>query len=362
MPKSVNGLHYRFVDGEGVPLVFVHGWLGNTESWARVNNFLDVPNPKLFYDQRCHGDSTCTRFATFDDLADDLEQLIDEMGLEQPVVIGHSMGGMVALTYATQNDCSGLVLLATCASTPEPVVESPRFFLNMLDEMDRGEWADMIVDNYVPEAEDVLLRRILVEELVEEDEDVLRWSLEAMVNFDVRDQITPVPAVVIGGKHDHAITPEKVTETAELLDTDVTLLDASHLVLHETPKAVARYITAFLADIEEGQDIKTLHRNTAHMIRTAEHKVPGGKLLRADVKFDETVEAVELHGDFFIYPEDAVEDIEAAFVGVAVEEDADELVNRIQDSLRPGAELVGFDPRDVVHVVKDAVQGDTHED
>lgn len=359
---SPDDINYRVVDGEGTPIVFIHGWLGDNESWNRVDTFLNAANQKLFYDQRCHGESFCEAFSTFEELAEDLDRLIRDWGLDDPVIVGHSMGGMVALTYATHYDTlAGLVLIGTCASTPEPRVKSPQFFLEQLDTMDREEWADMIVQNYMPDGDDHLLRFNIQDEMLEADEPVLRHSLIAMTRYDVRDDLddVTVPSLVIGAEQDDAITPEKSRELANLLDCQITWLDASHLLLYEEPRAVARLIEDFLDqhDLSGEEDVTGQgHRGTAEL------KVPDGKLVRADVYSDETIHNVELHGDFFVYPENAVHDVEEAVEGAPATSDVDALAERIRDAIPAEVELVGFDPVHAAQAVKNAIQGEQDED
>ncbi|MFB6294664.1 MAG: biotin--protein ligase [Candidatus Nanohaloarchaea archaeon] len=86
----------------------------------------------------------------------------------------------------------------------------------------------------------------------------------------------------------------------------------------------------------------------------AELKVEGGKLLRADVSVTDEIEAVELHGDFFVYPEEALDRIEAAVEGVPVDAAPDELADGIEAAAADAA-LVGFDPEDVAAVLREAV-------
>ncbi len=230
-------------DGTGTPLVLVHGWIGSRASWDLVLPHLDLPGPVVRYDQRCHGDAPCTPF-DLDTLAADLQHVIDTHCDEPPVVAGHSMGGMVALTHAvTHGSTAGLVLLGTCASTPEPARHSPAWFLDRLDTMPRDDWAERIADNYLPDGP-AHLHDATVQELVAADDRPLRDGLDAMVRYDVRDDLPglDVDAHVVGGTRDGAITPAKTRELADLLDTDPVMLDASHLMLQETPAAVASHI------------------------------------------------------------------------------------------------------------------------
>lgn len=87
----------------------------------------------------------------------------------------------------------------------------------------------------------------------------------------------------------------------------------------------------------------------------AEHKVPEGKLLRADVAVTDTVTAVELHGDFFIYPENAITRIEDALRGVKPNAAEDEIADTVRQAAG-NAELVGFAPEDVAQVVREAIE------
>ncbi len=87
----------------------------------------------------------------------------------------------------------------------------------------------------------------------------------------------------------------------------------------------------------------------------AELKVDGGKLLRADVAAEEEIEAVELHGDFFIYPEDALADIEAALEGASADVDVDAIARRVADATGEDVRTVGFGAEDVARVVAEAV-------
>lgn len=94
----------------------------------------------------------------------------------------------------------------------------------------------------------------------------------------------------------------------------------------------------------------------------SEHKVPGGKLVRADVRYEDTIQDVELHGDFFVYPETALDDVEKAFVGKSPDADEDELAQAVADNVPITAKLIGFSPEDAATAVKKAIDGgDTDE-
>jgi len=88
----------------------------------------------------------------------------------------------------------------------------------------------------------------------------------------------------------------------------------------------------------------------------AELKVEGGKLVRADVSFDDEIQDVELHGDFFVYPEEALDRVEESQEGADPGADKATLSERIEHSLDDTVRLVGFGPEDVAEVVREAIE------
>jgi len=246
--NSSGGLAYNIQEGREKPLVFIHGWLGSRNFWKLITPYLKLENKMIFYDQRCHGDSDCSKFDV-DSLADDLHNLIKELELKEPVLIGHSLGGMTALRYATKYDnFSGLCLLGTSASTPNPENKSVKYFLDKFDDLSRDKWAEKIVDNYVSKTESKEVRELTRKELKQADESPIRYGLEAMINYDVRDNLKQlnITAKVIAAEHDGAITVQKSRELKDLLNCELETVDTSHQMLPERPKRIAETISNFV--------------------------------------------------------------------------------------------------------------------
>jgi lipoate-protein ligase A len=87
-----------------------------------------------------------------------------------------------------------------------------------------------------------------------------------------------------------------------------------------------------------------------------EHKTPGGKLVVVDLDVkDGVLHGVEVSGDFFLEPAEALEDIVRALEGAPSSDSEEELAARIQARLRPDAALIGFDPESVAVAVRRAV-------
>lgn len=246
--KSSNGLAYEIQKGSQKPVVFIHGWLGSKDFWKLITPYLDLENTLIFYDQRCHGDSNCSKY-NVESLAQDLHDLVKELELEDPVIVGHSMGGMTALKYATEYDnFSRLCLLGTSASTPDPENKSVKYFLNKFDELNREEWAEKITENYVGQSENKKIKEMTRNELKQADEKPIKYGLKSMINYDIRDQLEDLDlsAMIIAAENDGAITMEKSRELADLLECNLKKINTSHQMLPEKPEKIAKLISDFI--------------------------------------------------------------------------------------------------------------------
>jgi lipoate-protein ligase A len=87
-----------------------------------------------------------------------------------------------------------------------------------------------------------------------------------------------------------------------------------------------------------------------------EYKVPGGKLVVADLEIvDDTLTDVRIAGDFFLEPDEALDAINAAVEGLPAESDSTRIASAVRAALPEGATLLGFSPEAVGVVVRRAL-------
>lgn len=85
-------------------LVFLHGIMGFAANWRRIARAFADDFQILTYDQRGHGRSFQPAIGYGpEDYAHDLVKILDELGWERITLVGHSMGGRVAVHFAVQN-------------------------------------------------------------------------------------------------------------------------------------------------------------------------------------------------------------------------------------------------------------------
>ncbi len=114
---SVNGINlYYEVHGTGKPLILLHGGFGTFEMFTALSPTLAENHQIIGVDLYGHGRTALTdRPIRFEDMADDIAALIQQLGLEQADVLGYSLGGAVALQTAIRHPerVNKLVLIST---------------------------------------------------------------------------------------------------------------------------------------------------------------------------------------------------------------------------------------------------------
>lgn len=113
LPMPWGDMAYRMADRSGVPVIFLHGSGCDGADWdAALKRLPDALHP-ITLDFRGHGHSAVpTEDFTLENLADDVIALLAHLALPAPWLVGHSLGGMVAMSVARHGiPVSGLVLV-----------------------------------------------------------------------------------------------------------------------------------------------------------------------------------------------------------------------------------------------------------
>ena len=92
----------HFGEGDGIPLLIVHGLFGSGRNWRAIARHLSKNRHVVTVDLRNHGDSFWNDDNTYAALADDLEQVVMHLG-GRVDVLGHSMGGKAAMVLALRS-------------------------------------------------------------------------------------------------------------------------------------------------------------------------------------------------------------------------------------------------------------------
>jgi len=186
-------LHYR-VYGRGAPVLILHGLFGSNRNWSGIARELAEHYQAVTVDLRNHGDSGHAASMGYAEMADDIRGILQRCGLERAHLIGHSLGGKVAMAFALlQPACVDDLIVLDIA----PVSYANRMTdlvsamarLKLHDLSNRAQ-ADRLLETDIP---DDTLRRFLLQNLVRTDAGY-RWRINLDAITSCLDTISGFPA------------------------------------------------------------------------------------------------------------------------------------------------------------------------
>jgi len=266
MPKaSVNGIemHYRDV-GEGFPVVLIHGYTGNSRNWALTVPALRESFRTISMDLRGHGLSgkpTRPEDYSLAFMVDDVHDLLEQLEVPECYLVGHSMGGGVAMRFVLAHPevVRALVLVDTSASPQDSSrTEMREALLKTAREegLEAAFEAQLRID---PGASEILSNPQAVQVWREQ---FLMTSLEAYLYCAAamaeRESLledlrrVAVPTLIVCGERDAPfLEPSRLMHEA-IPDSELVIIDdAGHSPQFETPVEFNRVLTEFLSKVRE---------------------------------------------------------------------------------------------------------------
>ncbi|WP_345817216.1 alpha/beta fold hydrolase (plasmid) [Paraburkholderia sp. PREW-6R] len=260
MDIQTNGtrIHVKQQGSGELALVFLHYYGGSSRTWDRVAGELSDRYRIVATDHRGWGDSEAAadgyRIA---DLAADAEGVIEALGLQRCVLVGHSMGGKVAQLIASRRPrgLEGLVLVAP--SPPSPMRLSDEQRATLAGAYQSLESVEFVIDHVLTAKPlDAACRQQVIEDSLKgAPQAKAAWPNVAM-REDISEAVAAIdaPTLVISGELDQV--DRVATLQAELLPRIPhaalhILPGTGHLSPLEAPLEVAQTIARFVAAIED---------------------------------------------------------------------------------------------------------------
>jgi pimeloyl-ACP methyl ester carboxylesterase len=268
----VDGLRLHYLDWgrDGRrPLLFLHGGCLTAHTWDLVCLALRADFHCLALDQRGHGDSEWSPVLDYgpDAHVRDIRGLIEQLGLEQPVLVGHSLGGLNAMVYAAEGaEHLGGVALVDVGPDPHPGA------VKRIGDFVMSDPGDGSVEDFVararafnPRRDPRLLRYSLQHNLRQTPDGTLTWKYD-------RRRLTPeyvaslrrrfeglrksaetitCPVLVIRGAESDAMSDEQAAAFATALPDGRwdKVENAGHTIQGDNPRGLVRVLARFLAEI-----------------------------------------------------------------------------------------------------------------
>jgi len=189
-------LAYRYFGGDGgIPLVILHGLLGSSRNWTTVGKLLTRTFEVFALDLRGHGDSPPAPPPDHDysakSCAADVAAWLDARGVQRPVLLGHSLGGKIAMRLAvdTPSRCRALVIADIAPRDYPPHHEAAFAAMKSLDLATLHSRADAELQLRA-KLDDPNLARFLLTNLVRETDAGFRWRIDLDVLATALPQIS----------------------------------------------------------------------------------------------------------------------------------------------------------------------------
>ena len=231
--------------GKGIPLVLLHGFPLDHHLWNQVAPLLEDTFDVIMPDLRGFGNSTMIDSPhSMDDYASDIASLLDQLGIQEAAMVGHSMGGYVALAFARlyPNRVRGLGLVSSQVLADAPERKEGRYKSAADVEANGiGSVVDAMAPKFSPDARLQTYARASMER---QQPAAYIGALKAMAE---RADSTPLlssfrfPVVVVHGDSDSLIPIDRAREVKTALPQAhlVEISGAGHMPMMEAAEKTA---------------------------------------------------------------------------------------------------------------------------
>ncbi|QDO93441.1 alpha/beta hydrolase [Formosa sediminum] len=246
---------YYSDQGKGTAIILLHGFLENSTMWKRIAPRLAKKNRVICIDLLGHGDTACIGYIhTMDMMADAVQTVLNHLKIRRYYIVGHSMGGYVALVLAERlpDNIKGLVLMN---STSKPDSDERIALRNRAIDVVKHNYESMVKmsianlfkpKNTIKFAKDIAwlkkeaLRTPLQGYIAAQEGMKIRQDLEVLLHF------SPYKKMIIYGKNDPVLNPETIIKQTHNTEVKLVELPDGHMSYIENESETLQELTLFI--------------------------------------------------------------------------------------------------------------------
>lgn len=251
-------LYCKQYSAGGEPLVILHGLYGNHGNWAMHARQLAQTHAVYALDARNHGRSPWADSMRLRDMAADVAETMDSLGLASAHLLGHSMGGKTAMLLALEQGARvrSLIVVDIAPVAYARGTDKVLAALQMIDpsQVHSRDDADALLAAHI---DSKAVRDFLLMNLQRGAGGGFKWRINLPVIARDFDELTgwprveqsyPGPTMFIDGATSDYIRPEHHAEIRRLFPNCImrTVANAGHWVHSEKPEAVQELVASFL--------------------------------------------------------------------------------------------------------------------
>jgi pimeloyl-ACP methyl ester carboxylesterase len=245
------------VRGKGdTALIFLHGWCGERDYWKHQADAFAAEYRVVTLDQAGHGESGKDRKDwTVASLGDDVKAVVKALDLKRVILIGHSMGGPVALAAAKRLPGTVVAVIGVDTLQDADVKRSPEAMKKFIDAYaaDFKGMMRMGLDGLMHEKTDPEIKKWLVTRAAAQDATMAVALMRDMSTADLKgllkDAKVPVRCINSGGGFKFH-TPTSIANNKKYADFDAVLIEAvGHYPMLEKPAEFNQKLRDVLKEI-----------------------------------------------------------------------------------------------------------------
>ena len=247
-------LHYRVL-GKGDPLVILHGLFGSSDNWQSQAKIFAEFYTVYLVDLRNHGHSFWSEEHSYALMAKDLRFLTEELNLKNIILLGHSMGAKVAMTFAQQHPTILKKLILVDMGIKEYPMHHQHILsgiksLNLSEYASRGE-AERVLEVHL---ENLGVRQFLLKNLYWKTKGELAWRMNVTIEKNMCEILSAIPkqvvlttTIFIRGELSNYILDEDIPDIENVFpDSEFeTILGAGHWVHAEAQEEFIHVVLGF---------------------------------------------------------------------------------------------------------------------
>ena len=237
MIKKIKDLNINYIQyGKGKDVVLLHGWGQNIQMMDPLGKNLDDFKITIL-DLPGFGSSEIPKTAyTINDYTEVLHEFLENLNIDNPILIGHSFGGRVAINYASLYKVEKLVLFGS----PFIVREKKGLKVKLLKTLKNIKFLENFAE---------VMKNHMGSEDYKAANGIMREVLVKTVNTDLRDAASKItcPSLLIWGENDAAVPVSEAKELEKTIkDSALIVLPGSHYCYLENLNHVISILEHFL--------------------------------------------------------------------------------------------------------------------
>ena len=241
--------------GKGTAVVLLHGFLENQSMWKAFIPELVKKHRIITIDLLGHGETECLGYVhTMEDQADMVHHVLHELKIRKAVLIGHSMGGYVALAFAElyPDNVKGIVLQNSTSRADSDERKTNRDRAIVAVKQNYSAFIRMSIANLFSEDNRERLADIIEEVKLEALKTPLQGIVAALEGMKIRKDrevilhFAPYPIQLILGKKDPVLNYDDNLEQIEGTQVQLTTFEDGHMSHFENQAELLGVLSGFL--------------------------------------------------------------------------------------------------------------------